>query len=378
MFNRNSTDDLFYYIPIAKQRKKKDRCLIIEDQKYPFHIHREGSSTFDYFNDINKNKYKFPKLKPSFLTKKERHKIILDSIEKNNMIEKSTINPIYKLRLSNSCELFHKLGQTYMNDKNCLKEINNEKFIFENNNIYSNSSNNINNINEETDKDTHFKTIFFNKTNTLSKFNNLTIKQSLSSDKSKFRNNNNNNNIIQNYDYYKDTDKNNTNTNNKNLKGISKYYINFLYNKIFPKFFVEHNIKYNVVDNKFNIFYAENERQFKENLIKRNNFLKLKGRPVKKMCINTLYVSDKLKDVKRKIGFLKGVTDYSFPSIILQKIKCKNKLYQLNKKKKTFYLPYEEVEKEDDKINQIKNKILSETILIENEKENGKKTEYKE
>ena len=358
MLNRNfSTDELFYYVPKANNKpyQKRDSSLIIEDQRHPDSMPRNGSSTFDYFNDINKNKYKFPKIKPSFLTKKERHKNIINKIEHNNMCEKRTLNPIYKLRLSNSCELYEKLGKTYMNDKNCLKEIDNKKILFGNDDIYSN-----NDLYNDMEKDKNFHTIFLNKYSTLSQFNNLTIKKSLSLDKNQMKNN-----LIQSYDYYKNT----SNNNKKNLKGFSKYYINFLYNKIFPKFFVEHNIKYNVVDNKLNIFYAENERQFKENLIKRNNLLKLKGRPTKKMCINTLYVSDKLKDVKRKIGFLKGITDYSFPSIILQKIKVKNKLYELNrKKKKTFYLPYEEIEREDDEINKIKNQILSKTIIIENEK----------
>ena len=341
-----SSDDIFYYIPKTNNNTRNantfdSKEIIFQSQaKKLSSLGITGSSTFDYLNDINQNKYKFPKLKDSFLTKNLRNKKVLKDIEKKNLFSKQIINPIHKLRLSNSCELFEKLAKTFMHDKNSLKEINNKDLIYENDNY-----NLYNNINNELEKD-----------DTLTKFNNCFIKSSLSNDKKKFTST-----IVQ-------SDDKKYNYKN-NVKGMSKYYINFLYNKIFPKIFIEHNVKYNVVDNKLNIFYADNELQFKENLVKRNNYLRLKGRPVKKMCINSRYVADKLRDVKRKIGFLKGITDYSFPSIILQKVKSKNKLYELNRKKKDkFILPYEEIEREADEINQIKNDILSKTIQIDNEK----------
>ena len=346
-----SSDDIFYYIPKTNNNTRNantfdSKEIIFQSQaKKLSSLGITGSSTFDYLNDINQNKYKFPKLKDSFLTKNLRNKKVLKDIEKKNLFSKQIINPIHKLRLSNSCELFEKLAKTFMHDKNSLKEINNKDLIYENDNY-----NLYNNINNELEKD-----------DTLTKFNNCFIKSSLSNDKKKFTST-----IVQ-------SDDKKYNYKN-NVKGMSKYYINFLYNKIFPKIFIEHNVKYNVVDNKLNIFYADNELQFKENLVKRNNYLRLKGRPVKKMCINSRYVADKLRDVKRKIGFLKGITDYSFPSIILQKVKSKNKLYELNRKKKDkFILPYEEIEREANEINQIKNDILSKTIQIDNEKKRNNK-----
>ena len=346
MLKKNtSTDDIFYYIPKVSSRNTNNIGLNYENISTSHKYNTlKGSSTFDYFNDINKDKYKFPKLKSPFLTINLRNKTVLNNIEKRNKIQNQIINPLYKLRLSNNSELFHKLTKTFMINKNSLKNINNQDLIFENNNIY-------NNINDDFDNNN--KTIH---DNTLSKFNNFYIKKSLSNDKRQFTNK------IMQSEYNKNNYKN-------NVKGMSKYYINFLYNKIFPKIFIEHNIKYNVVDNKLNIFYAENENQFKENLVKRNNYFRLRGKPVKKMCINTLYVADKLRAVKRKIGFVKGITDYSFPSIILQKVKSKNKLYELNRKKKDkYFLPYEEVEREANKLNLIKKEILSKTIQIDNEK----------
>ena len=148
---------------------------------------------------------------------------------------------------------------------------------------------------------------------------------------------------------------------------MSEYYINFLYNQIFPKFFTEHQSKYNVVDNKLNIYYAENDAQFQDNLIKKNKRLRLRGKPEKRMIINRKYVTDKLMEIKRKIGFIKGVSDYSIPSIILQKVKYNNKKLQLKKgKRKVFLLPFEEINSEMKKIDNLKTKILSETIMINN------------
>ena len=348
-----SKDDIFFYIPKSNPNTRNINSfdttkekIITNKTKNLNSLDLTGSSTFDYLNDINKNKFQLPKLKDSFLSINLRRKKILKDIEDSNIYQKQIINPVHKLRLSNSCELFGKLTKTFMNDKNCLKEINNKELIFESNNLS-------NNINDELDSD-----------NALSKFNNYFIKSSLSNDKKNLTNT-----IIQ-----SDDKKNNYNFRN-NIKGMSKYYINFLYNKIFPKIFIEHNVKYNVVDNKLNIFYAENEVQFKENLVKKNNYLRLRGKPVKKMCINSRYVADKLKDVKRKIGFLKGITDYSFPSIILQKVRSKNKLYELNRKKKDkFYLPYEEIEREANEFNLIKNEILAKTIQIDNEKKQNNKS----
>ena len=85
------------------------------------------------------------------------------------------------------------------------------------------------------------------------------------------------------------------------------------------------------------------------------------------MIINRKYVTDKLMEIKRKIGFIKGVSDYSIPSIILQKVKYNNKKLQLKKgKRKVFLLPFEEINSEMKKIDNLKTKILSETIMINN------------
>lgn len=353
-----STDYIYYYIPKTNNNITTINSPITSQDTFPFkHIKKpkltfsglKGSSTFDYLNNINQASPKLPNISNSFLTKNLRNKNSMKNIERENMLKTISINPNNKLRLSNNCELFYILNKTLMNDKNSLKQINNKELL----------GLNISPEEINTEKKDQFYL------NTRTKFKNFYIKKSLSND-GKYNNNIYNTNTLL---FKNNSAKNNdidNNINNKN-EGMSKYYINFLYNQIFPKFFFERHDKYNVVDNKLNIYYAENDAQFRENLIKKNKKLRARGKKEKKLIINRDYVSNKLLEIKRKIGFVKGVSDYSIPSIILQKVKYNSKQLQLRKgKKKEFLLPFEEIEKEVNRVDQLKTKILSETLSINN------------
>ena len=134
---------------------------------------------------------------------------------------------------------------------------------------------------------------------------------------------------------------------------------------------MEHQNNNNIIDNKLNIYYAENEEQFNSNLVKKNRILRRRGKPEKKIIINCKYVPEKLVEIKRKIGFVKGITDYSIPSIIVEKVKQNNKKYRLRKKtKKDFLLPFQEINLEVKKLDKLKTKILSETMTINSKKQN--------
>ena len=340
MQRSTSTESIYYYIPQNRRNifNRNPKFTIKEsiqnnNQNKHIFIGLKGSSSFDYLNNISQIRPKFPKISSTFLTKNLRNKKSLENIEIKNMLQTMSINPVNKIRLSKNCELFHILNKTLMNNKNSLKKINNKELLGLN-------------ISEEQndEKEEMFKR------KTLTKFKNFYIKNSISKD---INNDKNKNGLLS--------------VKNINQKGMSEYYINFLYNQIFPKFFTEHQSKYNVVDNKLNIYYAENDAQFQDNLIKKNKRLRLRGKPEKRMIINRKYVTDKLMEIKRKIGFIKGVSDYSIPSIILQKVKYNNKKLQLKKgKSKVFLLPFEEINSEMKKIDNLKTKILSETIMINN------------
>lgn len=346
MQRSTSTESIYYYIPQNRRNifNRNPKFTIKEsiqnnNQNKHIFIGLKGSSSFDYLNNISQLRPKFPKISSTFLTKNLRNKKSLENIEIKNMLQTMSINPVNKIRLSKNCELFHILNKTLMNNKNSLKKINNKELLGLN-------------ISEEQndEKEEMFKR------KTLTKFKNFYIKNSISKD---INNDKNKNGLLS--------------VKNINQKGMSEYYINFLYNQIFPKFFNDNHKKYNVVDNKLNIFYAENDEQFNDNFMRINNRLRKKGKREKKMIIHGNYVNDKLQEIKRKIGFVKGVSDYSIPSIILQKVKYASKKFQMLKKKKNkFLLPYEEINLEVDKIDKLKTKILSESMIINNQKSNFK------
>ena len=338
-----STDNIYYYLPKTKRNTMVNSSSMISQESLPKKPLKKlsftgilGSSTFDYLNKINQLNPKYPKISNIFLTKNLRHKNSLDNIKRENINKKLSINPDHKLLLSNNCELFPILNKTLMKNRNSLKEVNNRELLGFNN--ISNEKKIDNDIDTNTkSKSFHNKKSIANQTR-YSKSVDVLLAQNEFDSK-----------------------------NNNKSEGMSEYYVNFLYNQIFPKFFFENHDKYNVIDNKLNIFYAENEQQFRENLIKKNKKLRERGKPQKKLIINTKYVSDKLFQIKRKIGFVKGVSDYSIPSIILQKVKYNNKKLKLGRrKKKNFLLPFEEIEEDANRVEKLKTKILGETISINN------------
>ena len=91
------------------------------------------------------------------------------------------------------------------------------------------------------------------------------------------------------------------------------------------------------------------------------------------MVLDKNYSTDKLNEVKKTIGFIKGITDFSYPDIILQKSKLKYDIINLKKKKAIkFKLPYQLLEERKNKADLIRAKSLSEAIII-NDRINVKK-----
>ena len=158
MYIRNyMAESPFNYIPKTTTNNStktdflstKKNSNLFTKQKFVFFP--RGNSTFDFLNDLNKDKYKYPKLKPPFLTKSKRsikiHKNILNKIK----FKKKIINSSPKYKLSDSCEFFYKLNKTYLNNKDSLKKTNTMNRIFKDNESVSNISN------SEIDKDISFK-----------------------------------------------------------------------------------------------------------------------------------------------------------------------------------------------------------------------------
>ena len=349
MSNKNfPSEDLFYYLP-KTTANNSTKTEVISTKQNKFHLQPKsfvfsrGNSTFDFLNDLNKDKFKYPKLKPPFLTKSKRsikiHKNILNKIKNRKKI----VNSLHKFKLSDNCEFFYKLNKTYLSDKNSLKKTNTMNIIFKDNE-------NISNIDDKDDTETKtpYKKIFRNYTNSSNKSKkiiNLKIHNI---------NKNGKENFIQ-------------NKNKENTKKIEATNINFLYNQIFPKIFVDHNANYNVIDNKLNLFYAEDYKHFEKKLNLKNENLMKQGKKLRKMVLDQNYAINKLNKVKKIIGFIKGIADYSFPDFVLQKSRLKYNIMNLKKKKtEKFKLPYQVIKEEKNRINLIRSKSLGETILINN------------
>ena len=252
-----SAENFYYYIPKTNNNTTsrniptylQETNFNQPEKKHTF-FGLNGSSTFDYLNTLNKIKPKNYKISNSFLTNNLRNLKSMKNVERKNMYQTVSIDPSNKLRLSKNSDLFHILNKTLKNDKNSLKELGIKKLLG------LDIDDNIDNI-DDIDLNSIEKCE--------TKFKNFYIKKSLSmvdqKDKNRYarlyQNNivkNNNNNSIDNENNSKDNNKNN---------------INFIYNQIFPKIFVDHHNNFKVIDNKLNIYYAENEAQFKANIIKK-------------------------------------------------------------------------------------------------------------
>ena len=109
----------------------------------------------------------------------------------------------------------------------------------------------------------------------------------------------------------------------------------FLYKKIFYYFrekkkkFKRDEKKY--INNKLNIDYAENEEAYEQRLIKNNIKLLEKGEKIKHFSGPTF--SDlKLKELITKVKFMKNIVDYSYPDMVLFKVKQSDKLLKIKDK----------------------------------------------
>ena len=79
-----------------------------------------------------------------------------------------------------------------------------------------------------------------------------------------------------------------------------------------------------IVDNKFNMVYAENEEQYKALIEKEAKMLRAQGKPVKKKNVSEI-INYQMKDIRDRIRFMKGIMDYTYPGFVLTKIKAIDK-----------------------------------------------------
>ena len=138
------------------------------------------------------------------------------------------------------------------------------------------------------------------------------------------------------------------NKNNSNSKYIANKNksIDFTYRSIFPKYSLFKE-KPNYIDNKLNLFYCQNESQYRFLIAKRK---KLRGLDMVK-DEDADKIKHRVNMIKTKIKFMKDVIDYSYPSFLLSKIQIWKKTLAKTKGEEKL-LPQEEQK------NEIKNKNI--------------------
>ena len=84
-----------------------------------------------------------------------------------------------------------------------------------------------------------------------------------------------------------------------------------------------------VVDNKLNIFYAENQNQYDKNLLRHNLKLKKKGKKVFHK-VGPSQTEMRLTRIKSKMNFMKKIIDYAYPNMVLARVRQTEKVIRKN------------------------------------------------
>ena len=140
----------------------------------------------------------------------------------------------------------------------------------------------------------------------------------------------------------------------------------FLFNKIFnsglrrklPK-------RFELIDNKLNIFYAENEYQYNSKLKKYNHKCKLQGKKIEHE-VGPTKDQIKLNKIKSTLGFIKKIFDYSYPNMVLSKVRKSGKLYDKRANTEKNIPPFKRAELLAKKRNDVLEKYLKMSIDVQN------------
>ena len=81
----------------------------------------------------------------------------------------------------------------------------------------------------------------------------------------------------------------------------------------------------NYIDNKLNIFYAENQTQFDKNLSKYNAKLRKKGKKIMHK-VGPTPTEMKMKKIRNKMSFMRKIIDYAYPNMVLARVRESEKI----------------------------------------------------
>ena len=142
----------------------------------------------------------------------------------------------------------------------------------------------------------------------------------------------------------------------------------FLYKKIFY-YFQDRRKKFKrdekIINNIINLDYAENLEAYQQRLIKKNNNLIKEGKKIKHFSGPNLS-EVKGKELMTKAKFMKSVVDYSYPIMVLDKVKEQSKMLKIKNKALKQFPPFvlNDIEKNNNE--KLFKNFLTETINITN------------
>ena len=140
----------------------------------------------------------------------------------------------------------------------------------------------------------------------------------------------------------------------------------FLYKKIFYYFSGKKTptIMKKFINNKLNLCYAENEKQFEKKIIQINQNNIKKGKNIIHK-VGKEETEKKASDIQKRVEFMKKIFDFAYPDILIWKIKNKCDMEKREIKEKNMQNIIKERElKEKLKIKKYKNSLFRDSIII--------------
>ena len=137
-----------------------------------------------------------------------------------------------------------------------------------------------------------------------------------------------------------------------------------LYKRIFYNYFKKPIIvKKKGIDNKLNIFYAENEEKFKKKMKKINEKIRKEGKKEKNAFFPNS-VEYKLAKIKHKIKFMKKIVDYAYPEMVLTRVREANKILENSRNRTKNLIPFRSADNKILQYNKILTKNLAKSFVI--------------
>ena len=121
----------------------------------------------------------------------------------------------------------------------------------------------------------------------------------------------------------------------------------------------------NVIDNKLNIFYADNHAQYYKNLLKFNEKLKRKGKKIFR-DVGPSPTEMKLDKLKNKMNFMKKIVDYAYPNMVLARVRETETISKKKNLSELYLPPFKKAELFNKQRNNLFREYLTKSINIQN------------